>query len=188
MEPRTVWTTSSAVDLGVALFIPYRHMEDRIFRALEDAGFNYWTPAQLRICNASPRTVASHRLAEQAQLLKAEAPGSWSINWNFWLCPPCPPTRLRRAPMLVVFFEERGHEPAEVAIATILQDPASGRPISLPLNFHSVATDPGSLLEITDPYAHNRVGRRSVAPSSACRQIFQPQQAPSVGFTPHLEY
>ncbi|MDT5109316.1 MAG: hypothetical protein QOE20_1206, partial [Mycobacterium sp.] len=28
------------VDLGVALFIPYRYMEDRIFRAIQQAGFD----------------------------------------------------------------------------------------------------------------------------------------------------
>ena len=45
------------VDLGVALFIPYRYMEDRIFRAIQDAGFDDWTLAQAGCFNASPRTV-----------------------------------------------------------------------------------------------------------------------------------
>jgi len=37
------------VDLGVSLFIPYRYMEDRMFRTLQDAGFDDWTLAQCRV-------------------------------------------------------------------------------------------------------------------------------------------
>ncbi|MDX6418759.1 MAG: hypothetical protein QOG28_3379, partial [Trebonia sp.] len=37
------------VDLGVSLFIPYRYTEDRVFRALQDAGFDDWTLAQCRL-------------------------------------------------------------------------------------------------------------------------------------------
>ena len=49
------------VDLGVALFIPYRYMEDRIFRAIQQAGFDDWTLARLGSLNASPRTVRVSR-------------------------------------------------------------------------------------------------------------------------------
>ena len=46
------------VDLGVSLFIPYRYAEDRVFRALQDAGFDDWTLAQCGCSSASPRTPA----------------------------------------------------------------------------------------------------------------------------------
>jgi hypothetical protein len=42
------------------LFIPYRYTEDRVFRALQDAGFDDWTLAQCRLFQrvATPRTAA----------------------------------------------------------------------------------------------------------------------------------
>jgi hypothetical protein len=36
------------VNLGL-LFIPYRYTEDRMFRALQEAGFDDWTLAQCRV-------------------------------------------------------------------------------------------------------------------------------------------
>ncbi|MGH3559486.1 MAG: MarR family transcriptional regulator, partial [Mycobacterium sp.] len=59
------------VDLGVALFIPYRYMEDRIFRAIQQAGFDDWTLAQVRVFQ---RIAADGSrltdLADQAQVSK----------------------------------------------------------------------------------------------------------------------
>ncbi len=48
------------VDLGVLLFIPYRYIEDRMFRAVQDAGFDDWTLTQCRFFNGSPRRFAPH--------------------------------------------------------------------------------------------------------------------------------
>ena len=49
------------VGLGVALFIPYRYMEDRIFRAIQQAGFDDWTLAQARVFqHIAPGWFASH--------------------------------------------------------------------------------------------------------------------------------
>src|SRR5882757_6575568 len=62
------------VDLGVALFIPYRYMEDRIFRAIQQAGFDDWTLAQLRVFQRIATDGSRLTdLAEQAQMSKQSA-------------------------------------------------------------------------------------------------------------------
>ena len=62
------------VDLGVSLFIPYRYAEDRIFRALQDAGFDDWTLAQCRLFQRiAPDGSRLTDLADQAQMTKQSA-------------------------------------------------------------------------------------------------------------------
>src|ERR1700752_3536756 len=62
------------VDLGVSLFIPYRYAEDRIFRALQDAGFDDWTLAQCRVFERiAPDGSRLTDLADQAQMSKQSA-------------------------------------------------------------------------------------------------------------------
>src|SRR5258707_3906605 len=62
------------VDLGVALFIPYRYMEDRIFRSIQNAGFDDWTLAQVRgFQRIAPDGSRLTDLADQAQMSKQSA-------------------------------------------------------------------------------------------------------------------
>src|ERR1700728_4942444 len=62
------------VNLGVSLFIPYRYTEDRIFRALQDAGFDDWTLAQCRVFQrVAPDGSRLTDLADQAQMSKQSA-------------------------------------------------------------------------------------------------------------------
>ncbi|HWC78436.1 MAG TPA: MarR family transcriptional regulator, partial [Pseudonocardiaceae bacterium] len=62
------------VDLGVSLFIPYRYTEDRVFRALQDAGFDDWTLAQCRVFQRiTPDGSRLTDLADQAQMSKQSA-------------------------------------------------------------------------------------------------------------------
>src|ERR1700730_12404571 len=62
------------VDLGVSLFIPYRYTEDRIFRAIQDAGFDDWTLAQCRVFQRiAPDGSRLTDLADQAQMSKQSA-------------------------------------------------------------------------------------------------------------------
>ncbi|MDT5388273.1 MAG: hypothetical protein QOE04_1914, partial [Mycobacterium sp.] len=62
------------VDLGVALFIPYRYMEDRMFRAIQQAGFDDWTLAQVRVFQRiAPDGSRLTDLADQAQVSKQSA-------------------------------------------------------------------------------------------------------------------
>ena len=59
------------VDLGVSLLIPYRYTEDRVFRALQDAGFDDWTLAQCRVFQRiDPDGSRLTDLADQAQMSK----------------------------------------------------------------------------------------------------------------------
>src|ERR1700691_2152717 len=61
-------------DLGVSLFIPYRYTEDRMFRALQDAGFDDWTLAQCRVFQrVAPDGSRLTDLADQAQMTKQSA-------------------------------------------------------------------------------------------------------------------
>src|SRR6202161_746479 len=65
---------AQSVDLGVALFIPYRYMEDRIFRAIQDAGFDDWTLAQCRVFQRIAQDGSRLTdLADQAQVSKQSA-------------------------------------------------------------------------------------------------------------------
>src|ERR1700723_2469444 len=62
------------VDLGVSLLIPYRYTEDRVFRALQDAGFDDWTLAQCRLFQRiAPDGSRLTDLADQAQMSKQSA-------------------------------------------------------------------------------------------------------------------
>ncbi|MFJ6940187.1 MarR family winged helix-turn-helix transcriptional regulator [Streptomyces sp. NPDC101132] len=59
---------------GVLLFIPYRALEDRVFAALAEAGFDDFTPAQARVMQRiGPDGTRLTELAAQAQVTKQTA-------------------------------------------------------------------------------------------------------------------
>lgn len=61
-------------NLGLLLFIPYRALETRVFRALAAAGFGDITPAQARIFQRiGPHGTRVTELAEAAQVTKQTA-------------------------------------------------------------------------------------------------------------------
>jgi DNA-binding MarR family transcriptional regulator len=63
-----------ALNVGLLLFIPYRAMENRVFRALADAGFDDFTPAQARVLQRiGPEGTRLTQLAEAAQVTKQTA-------------------------------------------------------------------------------------------------------------------
>lgn len=62
------------LNLGLLLFIPYRSMENRVFAALAEAGFEDFTPAQARVFQRiAPGGSRLTDLAEQAQITKQSA-------------------------------------------------------------------------------------------------------------------
>jgi DNA-binding MarR family transcriptional regulator len=62
------------VNTGLLLFIPYRALENRVFQALDEAGFDDATPAQRRIFQRiGPDGTRLTELAEQAQVTKQTA-------------------------------------------------------------------------------------------------------------------
>ncbi|WP_369249276.1 MarR family winged helix-turn-helix transcriptional regulator [Streptomyces sp. R41] len=66
--------TESELNTGLLLFIPYRALENRIFAALAEAGFDDFTPAQARVMQRiGPNGTRLTDLAEQAQVTKQTA-------------------------------------------------------------------------------------------------------------------
>lgn len=64
----------SDLNTGVLLFLPYRALENRVFAALAEAGFDDFTPAQARVMQRiGPDGTRLTELAEQAQITKQTA-------------------------------------------------------------------------------------------------------------------
>ncbi|MFG3514888.1 MarR family winged helix-turn-helix transcriptional regulator [Streptomyces bobili] len=62
------------INTGVLLFLPYRALENRVFAALAEAGFDDFTPAQARVLQRiGPHGTRLTDLAEQAQVTKQTA-------------------------------------------------------------------------------------------------------------------
>jgi len=146
------------VDLGVALFIPYRYMEDRIFRAIQDAGFDDWTLAQARVFQRlAPDGSRLTDLADQAQMSKQSAGVLVDQLERLGYVRRVPDPTDGRARMIVI--EERGRRAAEVAMATSSEILAEGLPGHPQL--HVVAPDSGST-----PRDHRPLRARTLAAPS----------------------
>jgi DNA-binding MarR family transcriptional regulator len=62
------------ITTGVLLFIPYRALEDRVFAALAEAGYDDFTPAQARVLQRiGPDGTRLTELAAAAQVTKQTA-------------------------------------------------------------------------------------------------------------------
>ena len=141
------------VDLGVALFIPYRYMEDRIFRALQDAGFDDWTLAQVRVFQRlAPDGSRLTDLADQAQMSKQSAGVLVDQLERLGYVRRVPDPTDGRARLIVI--EERGRRAAEVAMATSSEILAEWTTFLGTRNFTLLHQILNQLREITDPYAH----------------------------------
>jgi DNA-binding MarR family transcriptional regulator len=141
------------VDLGVALFIPYRHMEDRIFRALQDAGFDDWTLAQVRVFQRlAPHGSRLTDLAEQAQMSKQSAGVLVDQLERLGYVRRVADPADGRARLIV--FEERGQRAAKVAMATSAKILAEWKAYLGTRNFTLLQQILDQLREITDPYAY----------------------------------
>src|ERR1700742_3476747 len=105
------------VDLGVLLFIPYRYIEDRMFRAVQDAGFDDWTLAQCRVFQRiAPEGSRLVDLADQAQVSKQSASVLVDQLERLGYVRRVPDPTDGRARLIVI--EERGRRAAAVATAT----------------------------------------------------------------------
>ena len=141
------------VDLGVALFIPYRYMEDRIFRAIRDAGFDDWTLAQVRVFQRlAPNGSRLTNLADQAQMSKQSAGVLVDQLERLGYVRRVPDPTDGRARLIVI--EERGRRAAEVAKATSTEILAEWTAFLGTRNFTLLHQILDQLREITDPYAH----------------------------------
>jgi DNA-binding MarR family transcriptional regulator len=140
-----------SVDLGVSLFIPYRYIEDRMFRALQDAGFDDWTLAQCRVFQrVAPDGSRLTDLAEQAQMTKQSAGVMVDQLERLGYVRRAPDPADGRARLIVI--EQRGRRAVDVAKATRDEILAEWKTYLGTRNFTLLQQILDQLREITDPY------------------------------------
>jgi DNA-binding MarR family transcriptional regulator len=140
------------VDLGVALFIPYRYTEDRMFQALQEAGFDDWTLAQCRVFQrVAPAGSRLTDLADQAQMTKQSVGVMVDQLERLGYVRRVPDPTDGRARLIVI--EERGRRAVEVARATLDEILTEWKTYLGTRNFTLLQQILGQLREITDPYA-----------------------------------
>jgi DNA-binding MarR family transcriptional regulator len=139
------------VDLGVLLFIPYRYTEDRIFRAIQDAGFDDWTLAQCRVFQRiAPDGSRLTDLADQAQMTKQSAGVMVDQLERLGYVRRVPDPTDGRARLIV--FESRGQRVVEIAMATLDEILSEWKAYLGTRNFTLLHQILDQLREITDPY------------------------------------
>jgi DNA-binding MarR family transcriptional regulator len=139
-------------NLGVLLFIPYRYTEDRMFQAVQDAGFDDWTLAQCRVFQRiSPEGSRLVDLAEQAQMSKQSAGVMVDQLERLGYVRRVPDPTDGRARLIVI--EERGRRAIEVATATVDGILSEWKEYLGTRNFALLHQILEQLREITDPYA-----------------------------------
>jgi DNA-binding MarR family transcriptional regulator len=140
------------VDLGASLFIPYRYTEDRIFRALRDAGFDDWTLAQCRVFQRVAQGGSRLTdLADQAQMTKQSASVMVDQLESLGYVRRVPDPADGRARLIVI--EQRGGRAVEVAKATRDEILVEWKEYLGTRNFTLLQQILDQLREITDPYA-----------------------------------
>ena len=140
------------VDLGVSLLIPYRYTEDRVFRALQDAGFDDWTLAQCRLFQRiAPDGSRLTDLADQAQMSKQSAGVLVDQLELLGYVRRVPDPADGRARLIVI--EQRGRRAVEVATATLDEIFSEWKAYLGTRNFTLLQQILDQLREITDPYA-----------------------------------
>jgi DNA-binding MarR family transcriptional regulator len=140
------------VNLGVSLFIPYRYTEDRMFRAIQDAGFDDWTLAQCRVFQRiAPGGSRLTDLADQAQMSKQSAGVLVDQLERLGYVRRVPDPTDGRARTIVI--EQRGRRAAEVAAATLDEILSEWQAYLGTRNFTLLQQILDQLREITDPYA-----------------------------------
>jgi DNA-binding MarR family transcriptional regulator len=133
------------------LFIPYRYTEDRIFRALQDAGFDDWTLAQCRVFQrVAPDGSRLTDLADQAQMTKQSASVMVDQLERLGYVRRVPDPADGRARLIVI--EQRGRRAVEVA--TVARDEifSEWKAYLGSRNFTLLQHILDQLREITDPY------------------------------------
>ncbi|NED87583.1 MarR family transcriptional regulator [Streptomyces sp. SID11233] len=159
------------VDLGTSLFIPYRYTEDRMFRALQDAGFDDWTLAQCRVFQCvAPDGSRLTDLADQAQMSKQSAGVLVDQLERLGYVRRVPDPTDGRARLIVI--EERGRRAVEAASATLGEILSEWKTYLGTRNFTLLHQILDQLREITDPYARKTRPRRVALPRSRTARAF----------------
>jgi DNA-binding MarR family transcriptional regulator len=151
-----------AINFGVLLFIPYRHMENRILEAVQAAGFEDVTLAQARVFQRiAPGGSRLTDLAEQAQMTKQSVAGLVDQLERARYVKRLPDPHDGRARLIQV--ADRGHDAARVAQRKHDEIQAEWRAHVGARRFGQLRDTLEQLREITDPFA----ARTSAAASRA---------------------
>jgi DNA-binding MarR family transcriptional regulator len=140
-----------AINFGVLLFIPYRHMENRIIQAVRDAGFDDLTLAQARVFQRiAPGGSRLTDLAEQSQMTKQSIAGLVDELERMRYVRRVPDPNDRRARLIQV--DKRGTRAAKAAHAAHAQIQAEWRSHLGARRFSQLRETLEDLREITDPF------------------------------------
>jgi DNA-binding MarR family transcriptional regulator len=139
------------LNVGLLLFIPYRALENRVFRALAEAGFDDFTPAQARVMQRiGPDGSRLTELAEAAQVTKQTAGFLVDqLERTGYVRRTPDPTDARAR---LIRIADRGAAAQPVAAAVIAEIEAEWRAHLGPRRWGQLREALTRLREITDPY------------------------------------
>jgi DNA-binding MarR family transcriptional regulator len=141
-----------AINFGVLLFIPYRHMENRILQAVKDAGYDDVTLAQARVFQRI--ATGGSRLTElavQSQMTKQSVAGLVDELERMRYVKRVPDPNDRRARLIQI--DKRGRQAAKAAQSAHDQVQAEWRFRLGARRFSQLREILEDLREITDPFA-----------------------------------
>jgi DNA-binding MarR family transcriptional regulator len=139
------------LNTGLLLFIPYRALEQRVFRALAEAGFDDFTPAQARVLQRIGRDgTRLTELAEAAQVTKQTVGALVDQLERAGYVRRTPDPSDARARL--VRIAERGAAAQPVADAVVAEVEAEWRAHLGERRWHQLREALTRLREITDPY------------------------------------
>jgi DNA-binding MarR family transcriptional regulator len=139
------------LNTGLLLFIPYRAMEQRVFRALAEAGFDDFTPAQARVMQRiGPDGTRLTELAEAAQVTKQTAGALVDQLERAGYVRRTPDPTDARARL--VRIAERGAAAVPVADAVVAEVEAEWRVHLGERRWRQLREALSRLREVTDPY------------------------------------
>lgn len=142
---------AAELNLGLLLFIPHRAMENRIFAALTEAGFDDFTLAQARIMQRiGPHGTRLTELAEASQVTKQTASHLVDqLERTGYVRRTPDPTDARAR---LVRLAERGLAAQPIAAAVVAEVEAEWRAHLGERRWRQLREALASLREITDPY------------------------------------
>lgn len=141
----------SPINFGVLLFIPYRHMENRILQAMHDAGYDDVTLAQARVFQRiAPRGSRLTDLAEQSQMTKQSVAGLIDELERMRYVKRIPDPNDRRARLIRI--DKRGGQAAKAAQVAHDDIQAEWRSHLGAQRFSQLRKALEDLREITDPF------------------------------------
>lgn len=142
----------AAINFGVLLFLPYRHLESRILQAIRDAGYDDVTLAQARVFQRiAPGGSRLTELAEQSQMTKQGVAGLVDELERMRYVKRVPDPNDRRARLIQI--DRRGRQAAQAAQVAHDDIQAEWRSHLGARRFSQLRETLEDLRVITDPFA-----------------------------------